>query len=91
MTGEPDRWSLRIAAAARGRLREAATRVDGLARLARELSPERVLQRGFSITRDAQERVIRQAAAVPPGALLVTQLAEGRLRSIVSEEKEPHP
>lgn len=91
VTGEPDRWSLRIAAAARGRLREAATRVDGLARLARELSPERVLQRGFSITRDAQERVIRQAAAVPPGALLVTQLAEGRLRSIVSEEKEPHP
>lgn len=86
--GAPDRWSLRIAAAARGRVREAAARVDGLARLARELSPERVLQRGFSITRDAHDRVIRQAAAVSAGAVLVTQLAEGRVSSIVREEKE---
>jgi len=88
MAREPDRLAAHIVAGARGRLREAATRVDGLARLTRELAPQRALHRGFSITRDAQGTVVRQAARVTPGDRLLTELAEGTITS-VAEESEP--
>ena len=78
-----------ILAGARSRLREAATRVEGLARLARELSPQRVLHRGFSITRDAQGTVVRQAAQVTPGDRLLTELAEGTVTSVAEESESP--
>jgi len=80
----PEQLARRVVTAARARLREATTRTDGLARLTRELSPQRTLHRGFSITRDAEGRAVRAAAAVAEGDPLTTELAEGRLTSTVT-------
>jgi exodeoxyribonuclease VII large subunit len=47
------------------------------------LSPLAVLARGYSVTRDAQGRVIRRASEASEGDVLETILVEGRLRSVV--------
>ena len=52
------------------------------ARLA-ALSPRRTLERGYSITSDADGRVLTDAAAVPAGARLRTVLGHGSLESTV--------
>ena len=49
----------------------------------RALDPRRVLERGYSITRDADGRVVRAANAVVAGALVETELARGRVTSRV--------
>ena len=59
----------------------AGRRVDtGAARL-RALDPRRVLERGYSITRQVDGRVLRSAARVAVGDVLVTEMADGVLRS----------
>ena len=51
----------------------------------RLLSPQQVLERGYSITLDASTgRVIRTAADVEPGQSLTTRLAAGQIESTVS-------
>ena len=58
------------------RLQVAATRL-------RLLSPQHVLERGFSITRDASSgKVIRDAKQVGAGQRLKTKLAHGEIRSV---------
>ncbi len=53
------------------------------------LSPERHLARGYSITRDGQGRVIRDARETQVGEPIHTQLAEGFLTStVVHKENE---
>ena len=47
------------------------------------LDPRRVLERGYSITRDADGRVVRTSDAVAAGALVETELAGGRITSRV--------
>ena len=49
----------------------------------RALDPRRVLERGYSITRDADGRVLRSADAVVAGELVETELAGGRVTSRV--------
>jgi len=49
----------------------------------RALDPRRVLERGYSITRDADGRVLRATDAVVPGEVVETELAGGRLTSRV--------
>jgi len=46
----------RLAASARGRLREMEARLSGLGRLCSQLAPERTLERGFTLTRDVEGR-----------------------------------
>jgi exodeoxyribonuclease VII large subunit len=75
----------RIAAAARGRMREAAATLQGIERLRLQLSPERTLERGFSLTRDAAGRIIRQPEQVRPGDLIATRVAGGGIMSRVEE------
>jgi exodeoxyribonuclease VII large subunit len=49
------------------------------------LSPTRVLERGYSITRvEGRDTPLTTASEVGPGAHLVTTLAEGELRSLVA-------
>jgi exodeoxyribonuclease VII large subunit len=51
----------------------------------RLLSPQQVLERGYSITLDAATgRVIRTAAEVLPGQPLTTRLAAGQIESTVT-------
>ncbi|MBC7779382.1 MAG: exodeoxyribonuclease VII large subunit [Proteobacteria bacterium] len=47
------------------------------------LNPDAVLERGYSITRDADGRVLRDAASIAAGVELDTTLARGRVRSRV--------
>jgi exodeoxyribonuclease VII large subunit len=52
----------------------------------RLLSPLNVLERGFSVTRDAATgRVVRDASKVTAGHVLLTQLHRGQVTSVVSE------
>ena len=73
----------RVCGAARGHLREARATLQGLERLAAQLDPQRTLERGFSITRDGGGRLLRQPAQVERGAVLMSRLAGGVLRSRV--------
>jgi exodeoxyribonuclease VII large subunit len=85
--GERGRLALgeRLAAAARGRLREMDVRLDGLSRLCSQLAPERTLERGFTLTRDDQGRVLRRPDQVAAGDRITTRFASGELLSRVEE------
>jgi len=73
----------RLLAVTAGGLRGEQARVNaGTARL-RALDPRRVLERGYTITRTADGRVVRAAAEVAPDDLVVTETADGALRSRV--------
>lgn len=65
--------------------RRAAERCAALERIAAQLAPERVLARGFSITRTAGGALLRSAAEAHPGERLLTQLADGTVGSRVEE------
>ncbi len=75
----------RIASRCRLRLRELTERLSGWERLCIQLAPERTLERGFSITRDASGRTLTTPEAVTPGETIVSQLAGGSLTSRVEE------
>lgn len=67
------------------RLKSATLKLDGWARLASGWSPARVLARGYSLTRDASGRVVRDAGTVAAGSRITTELSIGRLASRVEE------
>ena len=79
-------------AAAAVRLRQRAPRalaaagreLDAVEAQVRALDPARTLARGWSITRGADGRIVRSAAAVAPGEALVTTLADGQVTSAVT-------
>lgn len=52
-----------------------------------ERSPLAILNRGYSITRDAEGKVVRDAANVPPGSEISVRLARGELGATVRERK----
>ncbi len=80
----------RISERARARLALASAVVDGHQRLFAELSPARVLARGFSITRQADGSLLRHAAAATAGAELATEVADGVVRSqVVASSNSP--
>jgi exonuclease VII large subunit len=61
------------------------TRVEASGRALGHLGPERVLERGYSITTlEGSSKPIKDAAAVHGGQTLTTRLARGRVRSLVS-------
>jgi exodeoxyribonuclease VII large subunit len=61
-------------------------RLMQLAGLLRALGPESAFQRGFSITLDAQGRLVRSAHEIKPGDELRTRFADGETRSRVLGE-----
>jgi len=52
-----------------------------------ERSPRTILERGYSITRDANGKVVRDAAQVEIGTDVSVHLARGDLRAIVKDRK----
>ena len=84
-SGERDRVRLgeRVAAAARGHLRETTAKLQGIERLCVQLAPERTLERGFSLTRDASGALLRHPSQAGTGDLITTQLSGGSLKSRV--------
>jgi len=73
----------RLAGAARAPLREARATLQGMERLAAQLDPQRTLERGFSITRDAAGTLLRHPAQAAAGSVLWSRLAGGMLHSRV--------
>jgi exodeoxyribonuclease VII large subunit len=69
-------------------LSRATLRLDAGEGAVRALDPRRVLERGYSITRDTDGRVLKRAAAVAPGARLETELATGLITSRVETSTE---
>jgi len=67
-------------------VRVAAGRLDSIEARLRALSPQAVLQRGYSITlRKRDGLVIRSADQVHPGDRLLTRLGEGEIQSIAQD------
>jgi exodeoxyribonuclease VII large subunit len=66
-------------------LGRATLRLDAGEARVRALDPRRVLERGYSITRDARGGVVRDVAGIARGDVLDTELARGRITSRVEE------
>lgn len=84
-------YRVRLAQAARRRLVHEDQRLGGLHATVRALDPQRVLLRGYSLTYDAQGQLLRDPAAVTPGATLRTQLAAGEIESRVERVRAAAP
>lgn len=82
MQGRLDRMTDAIAASASNAVRHADTKLQGYGALIEALSPGATLRRGFSITR-VNGVAVTDAATVPAGAILHTELASGTLCSTV--------
>jgi exodeoxyribonuclease VII large subunit len=76
--------SARALAASLGRLQAAAG-------LLQAVGHERVIERGYAITRTADGRLVRSIADAPAGVELVTQVRDGRIRSVVSPPPDEPP
>jgi len=68
-------------------LTERRNRLSQVEGILKERSPGTVLQRGYSITRDAAGRIVRDAAQVAIGDDLSIRLARGELGATVRERK----
>ncbi|MEX2269800.1 MAG: exodeoxyribonuclease VII large subunit [Acidimicrobiia bacterium] len=75
----------RVLDAGRRGARHAIQRIDAAQDRLRALDPRRVLERGYTITRDEHGKVLRSVAAVGSGDQLVTEMADGSVRSRVEE------
>lgn len=69
------------------RSRHARQRLDHRAERLRLLDPQQVLARGFSLTRDARGRLLRDPSGLAPGERIHTRLAAGELESEIREIK----
>ena len=54
------------------------------------LDPKHQLQRGWSLTRDKNGKVVRSSASLSRGERVTTTFAEGSVVSVVEEIKQPH-
>lgn len=77
-----------IARAMHARMARDQAALSSLQRTLDAVSPQRVLERGFSVTLRADGRVVRRPQDVQPGDELVTRLAEGQVASRVSGSRE---
>jgi exodeoxyribonuclease VII large subunit len=68
-------------------LTERRNRLAQLESVLKERSPRSILERGYSITRDAEGRVVRDARQVAIGAEVWVHLAVGELGAIVKDRK----
>ena len=78
-----DRLLPRLEPALRFRLQEVRSRLEKAEARLKAYSPYGVLERGYSITTAADGSVVRDAAAVKEGDVLMTRLASGSVRSSV--------
>ena len=69
----------------RAALTRARRRYEPLAAELQQLSPLRVLDRGYAIVQDDQGRILKVAADAPPPSAIAIRLARGRLTARVTE------
>lgn len=73
----------RVLESGRRGTRDAGRRLDAATARLRALDPRRVLERGYTITRAADGRIVRSAGQVGGGDELVTETGDGSVRSRV--------
>lgn len=71
-------------------LRNRKQSIENLERQLQLMHPERILHRGYSITRDGSGKVVRSAADLASGQLIHTKYSEGKSVSEVTEIEEDH-
>jgi exodeoxyribonuclease VII large subunit len=76
-----ERHDGRLRGVALAALRVEQARLETATARLRALDPRRVLERGYTITRTEDGVVLRDASAVTPGDVLVTETADGSVRS----------
>jgi exodeoxyribonuclease VII large subunit len=77
----------RFDAALRRFLTERHNRLAHVEAILKERSPLAILQRGYSITRDAAGKIVRDAEAVALGNDISVRLARGELGATIKERK----
>jgi exodeoxyribonuclease VII large subunit len=77
----------RLENAAKNQLERARQRLLSLERSTALLGPQQTLERGYSITRKTTGEIVQRSDDVKIGDEILTRLAEGELRSRVSEEQ----
>ncbi len=80
-----DTLTERLERAARLRLERHRRELAAVAARLESLSPLNILQRGYSLTRTAEGKVVREAASMLPGDRIITRLATGEITSIVED------
>jgi len=78
------RVAARLALAGEKLIRDRAERLATVAAHLQHLGPQAVLARGYSITRDAEGRILRSTADVEAGDRIAVELAIGQLRATVN-------
>jgi exodeoxyribonuclease VII large subunit len=81
-----DRWG-RFDSAFRRFLTERRNRLVHLEAILKERNPLTLLQRGYSVTRDAAGKIVRDAEAVVPGSDVWIRLARGELETTIKNRK----
>lgn len=84
--GQVEALERRLAQRGPRSLAEAERAIAGAEARVRALDPQRALARGWSITRTSNGQVVRSSTDVAPGDALVTQLADGEVRSTVDPD-----
>ena len=69
-------------------LQLARQRVDSAQRQLEAMSYRSVLARGYSVTRDAAGEILRSAKNVKSGQTIQTELADGKIKSIVKKDEQ---
>jgi exodeoxyribonuclease VII large subunit len=67
------------------RLTTAEQRVDDKQKRLESLRPERLLQKGYSITRDLDGKLVRSVEQLSAGQRIETEFADGRVQSIIEK------
>ena len=81
-----DDWNERLGRAMRQRLETAGRRLESLAAQLENLSPLKVLSRGYSLTlKEADHAVVRSTGQARPGDRLISRVGDGRIVSRVEE------
>ncbi len=82
-----DDAAARLARAVKVRLSQATQKLAEVSARLETLSPLQVLARGYSLTHTADGRLVRAAAGRRPGDVLITRVADGTIRSLVTDAK----
>jgi exodeoxyribonuclease VII large subunit len=85
-----DAAARRMELAVRTRVDENRRALKHAAAQLRMLNPRGVLARGYSLTRRRDGRILRSAAEAAPGTHLITELADGAVRSTVDAAQGGH-
>ncbi len=83
-----DEYQRRVLDSVRRGIKDSGLRIGNLGDRLRALDPRRVLERGYSITRTEDGRVVRLLADAPLGALVVTEVVDGEVRSRVEADQK---